>query len=71
MEEIEEIQAEQEREQFYHDQEQEMKIQEKEEEHERNVEHNLALIHQVWTTHLSPEFLPSIFLSLSVDRWLI
>ena len=47
MEEIEEIQEEHDREQFYHDQEQEMRIQEKEEEHERTREHNMALMHQV------------------------
>ena len=47
MEEIEEIQQEHDREQFYHDQEQEMQIKEKEMEHERNREHNMALMHQV------------------------
>ena len=47
MEEIEEIQEEHNRDQFYHDQEQEMDIQDKEMEHERNHEHNLALMHQV------------------------
>ena len=47
MEEIEEIQQEHDREQFYHEQEQEMRIQEKEQEHERSREHNLELMHQV------------------------
>merc|ERR1711915_850586 len=47
MEEIEEIQQEHDREQFYHDQEQEMQIKEKEMEHERNREHNMALMHQL------------------------
>merc|ERR1711990_47028 len=47
MEEIEEIQEDHAREQFYHDQEQELSIQEKEMEHERSREHNLSLMHQL------------------------